>query len=106
MTTVDHLTAARNLIQEGWIKGHMQSIAGVCAVGAICLTASPGSHAMDYLVRALPHPYQDRGSIPFFNDAVCTTKQDVLDLFDAAIAVARESEDVIASLEQKILVPA
>ncbi len=58
-----------------------------CAMGALNAEGPPFGNvqaALDFLSRVLP---RNLGSVDVFNDAPETTKQDVLDLYDRAIAL-------------------
>lgn len=85
------LRAARHEIKLRWIggmalrtapsKGQVCALAAVFAVG--CKTPGDYQSVADRLKAALPWPFM---CVPEYNDAKSTTHQDVLDLFDRAIA--------------------
>lgn len=87
--TIAKLIAARGLIEQGWIKGRAKRKVGLihrhysyCIIGALYESDSgPGDSAHHAL-------YDVVGPIGIvtFNDQPSTTKQDVLNAFDKAIA--------------------
>ena len=95
------LEDAKTFIENGWTKGDYTDGEGCyCAIGACRMAASgstsvvslwaedgqestPYERAIQRLTDVLPGAY---GSIPTFNDAPETTLEDVLALFDRAIA--------------------
>lgn len=98
--TVDILIAARALIKCAWTKKALQRTdfypAQYCAAGAIRHAATNRDMlrswelrdaAEDELRKYLPPHYREyKYGIARFNDAETTTKQDILNLFDKAIA--------------------
>ena len=107
MNLSEFLTAARDHIARGWIRGSLSAPDGVCLIGALDRTQR-GLNVGNYdlyregltLVRekiaeqwprvktwhdGLPNPSA-------FNDDCKRTRQDILDVFDKAIADARELE--------------
>lgn len=87
--TTEALIKARALIEKGWTKGKLFSKGKYCTEGAI-LAATRGS----LLAGTFPHAVFNRllEHLPgyrvlyLFNDSPHTTKRDVLNLFDRAIA--------------------
>lgn len=86
------LRAARNVIKHRWIGGMalrttMPFKGQVCALNAVftvgCQTPEGYRSIIDRLKAALPWPFM---CVPEYNDARSTTHQNVLDLFDRAIA--------------------
>jgi hypothetical protein len=89
VSVVDDLKGARERVEKGWCKHRLRDGQGnVCAVGAICLQTGaemPARHpAAAQLRKFLPKEFG--GEIADFNDARSTTKEDVLMLFDKALA--------------------
>lgn len=102
MNTVDVLKRAKSLIEDkGWTQGALaRNRAGAhvcptehtaksfCMLGA-CYAANPHpaymANATDELLMALPKPYFE---VEAFNDAPGRTKEEVLAVFDKAIAAA------------------
>ena len=83
---VQDLMKGRQRIVENWAKGcGLNSPSdGYCAVSAIDYDGSRSS-AHRLLNRSLP---EGQRSIHRYNDHPTTTKQDILDLYDRAIALA------------------
>jgi hypothetical protein len=77
------LIAGRRRIEEGWCQGSMRTREGVCAIGAI----SYNPKAIEVLYRAFG---EDR-YIPKWNDAPGRSKEEVLALYDRAIALSLNS---------------
>jgi hypothetical protein len=77
------LIAGRRRIEEGWCQGAMRTREGVCAVGAI----SYNPKAVEVLYRA----FGGRSSIPRWNDTPGRSREDVLALYDRAIALSLNS---------------
>lgn len=98
MKASQHLAAARDEIEKGWVQGTLQDQAGnVCAVGALKRVAEQGQkstldgfidtcQAGNGAAAALETMAREFGasSIMGFNDSRAS-KQDVLDWFDKAI---------------------
>lgn len=110
---LDVLRSGRDRIMKGWVKGKLMVTGGddkpigYCAIGAVdCYV-----EAMNALERELP-PYVMQGgvdagaTVAAFNDSRSTTFQDILALFDGAIAKL-EAEAFMtrlkSSLETKLL---
>lgn len=93
-TIADDLKAARALVNEGWCQGDLADAhGGVCAIGAlnlICVGSvyiSVGGYPRrDAAVDALKRLLMPGQYLHEFNDASTTTQQDVLSLFDKALA--------------------
>lgn len=99
MTPADLLVTARGfIVTEGWCQNHhrMPYTGEVCTVGALSLAANGDAQnthrsepehkqAYTFLQRA-----SGCLSVLAWNDADDTTFEDVLDLFDRAIAEAKE----------------
>lgn len=101
MTQTELLTEARALIAQGWtqhytardaagdpVPTNKQEACSFCAVGALMAVGRPQDfeaslHAAAVLLAALPEPFT---SIVDFNDAKGRTQDEVLALFDLAIA--------------------
>lgn len=100
MSVIEDLKAARHYIeQNGWTQGALRNIedGSICAMGAVCLAAgmqigSPTSvlvewdrhqEMYDELKKHVPEGFFD---VAAYNDDPATTKQDVLNLFDKALA--------------------
>jgi hypothetical protein len=77
------LIAGRRRIEEGWCQGVMRTWGAVCAVGAI----SRNPKALEVLQRAIGEGCY----IPKWNDMPGRSKEDVLDLYDRAIALSLNS---------------
>lgn len=102
MKASEHLGAARDEIDKGWTRGTLQDHLGnVCAVGAISRVAAQANpQGLDAFVEtcaagnaaaaALDKVVQELGgnTIMEFNDT--STKEDVLNAFDKAIAQLEE----------------
>lgn len=91
-TIADDLRAARALVERGWFKGWLTDGQRVCAVGALniaCNGSAAGIPLDDWERRdaaaALLRQHLTQ-EIAYFNDDPETTKQDVLNLFDKALA--------------------
>lgn len=88
------LKKAREKINNGWCQGDYVNEEGcVCTVGAVELTIGRESilfyPTLDFLTKFLPK-YSD--CVIYYNDHPSTTKEDILALFDKAIA-AKEMEE-------------
>jgi hypothetical protein len=77
--TTQALIAGRRRIEVGWCQGAMRTREGVCAVGAVSFHVD----ALRVLQTAL-----GRDGIPGWNDIPTRTKDDVLALYDRAIALS------------------
>lgn len=101
MKQLDRLVLARKKIEQGWCKGSYAKdsqgnkvvetspdAVSWCAIGAMHST-DPG--AFFPITKDHPLCMASRGfrNITYFNDDPRTTKQDVLDLFDRAIKIAK-----------------
>jgi len=97
MSVIDDLKAARDEVEKGWCKFALEDKEGnVCVLGAIQRaidwnafhTTVPNGHrlfvAIDALARVLPE--FAKGSVVVYNNHSSTTKEDVLNLFDKALA--------------------
>jgi hypothetical protein len=90
----DLLIAARAKIEAGWCKGTLFMLLWgkphFCAAGALDTCLFPGDESPEHaLLRAcLPHgvPNGRFENVAMFNDLPATSMQDVLDLYDRAIA--------------------
>jgi hypothetical protein len=76
------LIAGRRRIEEGWCQGAVRKRGAVCAMGAI----SDNVEALVVLYRAFGGP-----GIPRWNDMPGRSKEDVLALYDRAIALSLNS---------------
>ncbi len=95
-TVKENLIAAKALIDtpEKWIKGGLRSADCFCAMGAVGHIRTKGgwiSETDEYqaLADAVPDVFQR--SVPNFNDDATTTHDDIMALFDRAIAAADPS---------------
>lgn len=94
------LTAARAEVEKGWRKNGFEDGAGnVCAVGAINRVTF-GCAALGIIPRGAPQRLSRRNvaydalrakvpsdiSVPEYNDDPATTRQEILNLFDKALA--------------------
>lgn len=95
------LTNARGVVSNGWCQGaYYDGNGSYCSIGALskALQSSPQvlegeryREAYMYLNNHLPALGFDNGQdVVDFNDDPATTQQDVLNLFDKAIASAEE----------------
>lgn len=101
----DVLKTARAMLERAWVKGFLTAESNShCMVGAVRkalygnahqpVTTAVGHEVMELLARHLPWmpkvPYPDwdwaQQVIPFFNDHPSTVKEDVLTVFDKALA--------------------
>jgi hypothetical protein len=73
------LIEGRQQIEAGWCQGIARMAGAVCTAAAV----SHSLNAIQMLYRALGHE-----RIVDFNDAADRTKEDVLDLYDRAIALS------------------
>jgi hypothetical protein len=96
-TIADDLKAARALLEKGWCKHVLEDgKGGHCALGAIVRATTGDDYgwnqrAVDAAVfMGNRTPGGQVNDLVAFNNAAETTPQDVLDLFDSAIAVASE----------------
>lgn len=92
MTPSKYLKLARDHIDEyGWRKGAFgQKYGPTCAVGALDIVAIGGSSVY---VAGYRYLKVAAGYLPAqYNDEVCKTKQDCLDWYNRAIALAEEDE--------------
>lgn len=90
------LKTARDIVAEHWHKGGLEDGQGnYCIVGAVTVATSADvtapwsarkNDAYFALQTKLPPGVDGRGDLADFNDAPATTHQDVLDLFDKALA--------------------
>lgn len=98
MSVVEDLKAARAIVAKGWHKGGITDGKGnYCAVGAMNMVLH-GTAAWawvddggfrrrrDQMMDAVNAQIPSHLVIADYNDARSTTKQDVLDVFDKAIA--------------------
>lgn len=93
MKTVDILIKAKNIIETFGFTKHTfgSEESGFCAIGALNHLSVPSKRYWTAM-RYLSHAVQNRtgnGSIALFNDSPVTSKEDVLDLFAAAIKNAK-----------------
>jgi hypothetical protein len=101
---VEKLQEARALIERGWCKfasaktahgNHVDPTSEYavswCAYGAITRVEPDSNEAFVALLMRLelPAEWDDENAIGDYNDDVRTTKEDILALFDRAIAKAR-----------------
>jgi len=101
MTTFEILQRAKQeLLTRGWCQGVMQNERGeVCAMGAVFLTDPDQDRcyeALNVFGNIVHTP------VPFWNDAPGRTPEQVLALFDAAIARAQRDE-VAASVPAAVV---
>jgi hypothetical protein len=99
MTTVEILKAARAKIEQGWTQKALARDAygdpargngcSWCAEGALVAVTGGRSKAFGYLRESLPDGFNDTA---IYNDAPGRTQQEILDLYDAAIARAEAEE--------------
>ena len=98
MSVIEDLRAAKDIVAKGWYRGWVTDGKGnYCAVGALnkvsgfmdaespipehlCLRRD---QAYEVLRAYLPVPYRE---VAEYNDAKSTTHQDILNLFDKALA--------------------
>lgn len=115
MNTVTQLKKARAFVANGWVQGDYVAKVGrtncFCAIGAVARAQSSNAQevnkgiydvnsthpAVKYLLKALSRKthrkkvdYPTTGSITDWNDTKGRTKEQVLDLFDRAIALAEK----------------
>lgn len=95
MSVTQILQVARDRLDKGWHQGDLGDYhsdnGGVCAYGALIYARDTMNFnninlmadVIPILRRLLP---QGQKSLPGFNDAETTTKEDVLNLFDKALA--------------------
>lgn len=94
MSVIDDLKMARAAVERGWHQfGLTNGVGGVCVVGAVEVACFSVAHmgvdmvrcgaALDELGKHLPSTLW---AIVGYNDAPTTTKQNILDLFDKALA--------------------
>lgn len=89
MTVIDDLRAARNIIEQGWCKGRNTDGNGsYCILGAVGVATKNESFATSRYYDAVCELrlQMPEVGLPDFNDDPSTTKEDVLGLFDKAIA--------------------
>ena len=89
-TIKEHLIAARALIDtpEKWMKGAFQENNCYCVLGAVrSVDWRGGLEVIGVLRRSLP----EYGSVVEFNDDPATTHDDIISLFDRAIAAQEPS---------------
>lgn len=100
MTIIEKLEIGRARIAKGWCKGgYGRTVNGEpisalnpectqwCILGAL-QTMDPFAPVVgSYLIQVLPEGCEN--SLVVFNDRVAKSAQDILDLFDRAIALAR-----------------
>lgn len=95
MNVIEALEKARDIVNNGWCQGDYGDGHGnYCAIGALAEATHWGNRDMnrsayhdgkEALLALVPLPF---GSVALYNDAPDTTKQDILDLYDAAIVKA------------------
>lgn len=108
MKVSEALEKARALIAQGWTKGSFardasgiarnarsHSAVSFCAIGALIHAVTPSDYFQsleceDLLDQALPDGYEE--GIICYNDAEGRTQEDILALYDRAIARAKEVE--------------
>lgn len=92
--SLDALRKARTRIAlYGWTQGMNQDELGrTCVEGALLSTGHPGAEQR-WAAYCLVHALGDRNVIGW-NDAPGRTKEEVLALFDRAIALAEQAADV------------
>lgn len=87
------LQAARSKIEQGWCQGAMRQRGKVCMLGALsdsrCYAEELYHDAEKLLFRAIDSCGYPHAQISSFNDAAGRTKEQVLDIYDAAIVRAR-----------------
>ena len=86
------LMRGRSRIERGWCQGKMASPTGVCAIGALSGAVVYG-HEAERAVKILNLAIGEGSSQSWhdvirWNDAPGRTKEEVLDLYDRAIALA------------------
>ena len=97
-SAVEILTVARQLIEAGWVQGvltttdpHTKRFNGFCLLGAlVAAKARSGvawSPAYDYVKQVLPV----NTNVVTFNDADNRTQEEILEIIDQAIALAKEA---------------
>lgn len=87
------LKGARAEVAKGWCKNALERGGSVCAIGAIARAvhgsaqASVSEHDVSQAAWSIVKDHVP-GGIPlsYYNNAETTTQQDVLDLFDKALA--------------------
>lgn len=117
LTTHEVLVGARNYLEEhGWVQATMTDGERVCVLGAI--KAASGRVARPWhcglfphvqvLIQALTGKVGAVSSDPLtrWNDAPGRTKEEVLDLFDKAIALTAPQPDTTFLAEVREEVPA
>ena len=119
MSILEQLIIGRERIEQGWVQNthweEEQGEIGFCTVGAltgaISFTTSvwkPYERTLNLLGSLLRNEYitprtlprelaRNREYIYYWNDAEGRTKQDVLDLYDRAIEMARQLEELEAA---------
>ncbi len=92
MTTLEVLKEARTLISKGWTRGHYAHKNSYCMVGAVMHVCAGRDErqlacraSKEALMGCLPKGYLD---LVMFNDTPDRTKEEVLAVFDKAIAEA------------------
>lgn len=95
MSVVGDLRRARDIVAKGWCpRGLYDELGNVCAVGAVNIACEGHLHvrskptsrrdeALRALIRHLPGSWQE---VYRYNDDPSTTHQDILNLFDKALA--------------------
>jgi hypothetical protein len=78
--TTQALIRGRRRIEAGWCQGVMRTRKAVCAVGAVS--------SDDKALRMLHRAFGRQGGLPDWNDEPTRTKDDVLSLYDRAIALS------------------
>jgi hypothetical protein len=87
------LQAARSKIEQGWCQGAMRQRGKVCMFGALSHEddGSLSRAAAEVLLAAIHSRGYSHGQVTAFNDAAGRTKEQVLEVYDAAIARARSN---------------
>ena len=93
--------ARRRLLEDGWIQGKYQDDNGLCAAGAVLVSQGHAAVFNDMhwrenpalnLLQELCPSTPSRAGLTFWNDDPKTTFNDVMELFDKAIIVAKSRE--------------
>jgi hypothetical protein len=96
MSTPDFAAVKKEILEKGWIKGHLRSDEGCCLVGSLVNVLSPLEEMLDawddmkaILGEVIKEQFPDRISpirapIPVFNDHPATTLEEVFSVLDKA----------------------
>ena len=88
------LEVARGKVALGWVQHRQQSGDRYCAYGAVLTATRCDAHRTIAALRALRRAHPPRSlmrllpahTITLWNDSLCRTQREVVDLFDRAIA--------------------